>query len=393
MSASSNNQLVAYSIMTTVAVALDRALELGEVGVQVAAYADGELVADAWAGETGHGTAVDGDTLFPIFSVTKAVTATALHIQARRGLVAYDAPVCRYWPEYGVNGKDAITVRHVLSHRAGVPQMPGGVTPERMLDWEWMTARLAEATPAFPPGTRNTYLSMTFGWLVGEVVRRTDPAHRPFAQFVREEICDPLGMDSFFLGVPESERARIARLSYPIAFPDPLPDGSLVQSATPEAVRLLPDPYNRADVHGGVVPAVGGISNARSLARFFAMIANDGELDGVRLLEHERVRGFREPRPDYDTPDETYGRQMPVGTSGFWLRAPGVTPSREPLEILAHTGAGGSIGWAELGTRFGAAICHNRMFGAGVEPPFRALGEALRAQSSPATARKRASAS
>jgi CubicO group peptidase (beta-lactamase class C family) len=108
------------------------------------------------------------------------------------------------------------------------------------------------------------------------------------------------------------------------------------------------------------------------------MIACGGELDGVRLLEPERVRSFLEPRPGYDEPDEVYGRPMPVGTSGFWLRAPGVTPPGERLKILAHTGAGGSIGWAELGSRFGAAICHNRMFGTVEEHPFGALGGALR---------------
>jgi CubicO group peptidase (beta-lactamase class C family) len=362
-----------------VAAALERALQLGEIGVQVAAYVDGELVVDAWAGDTGDGsgTAVDGDTLFPIFSVTKAVTATALHLQAQRGLVDYDAPVARYWPEYGVNGKDAVTVRHVLSHRAGVPRMPDGVTPELMLDWEWMTARLAAVQPAIAPGTRNTYLSMTFGWLIGEVVRRTDPAGRPFDRFVRDEICVPLGMDAFFLGVPEAERARVARLSFPVGFPGPLPAGSLVASATPEAVRLLPGVYNRADVQAGVVPAVGGVANARSVARFFAMIANGGELDGVRLLDESRVRSFLTPRDDYDAPDETYGRQMPVGNAAFWLRAPGVAPAGDDLEILAHTGAGGSIGWAELRARVGAAICHNRMFGAGGEPPFAALGAAV----------------
>jgi CubicO group peptidase (beta-lactamase class C family) len=364
-----------------VAAALERALELGEVGVQVAAYVDGALVADAWAGETGdgHGTPVDGDTLFPIFSVTKAVTATALHLQAQRGLVEYDAPVARYWPQYAANGKAKITVRQVLSHRAGVPQMPDGVTPELMLDWEWMTAQLAALAPAVAPGTRNTYLSMTFGWLVGEVVRRTDPAGRPFARFVREEICAPLGMEAFFLGVPESERGRVARLSFPVGAPGPLPDGSLVQSATPEAVRLLPGVYNRGDVQAGVVPAVGGVANARSVARFFAMIANGGRLDGVRLLDEERVRSFLAPRADYEAPDETYGRQMPVGSSGFWLRAPGVAPDDDALEILSHTGAGGSIGWAELRTRLSAAICHNRMFGAVDEPPFAALGAAVRA--------------
>lgn len=361
--------------------AVERAIELGEIGLQVAAYLDGELVVDTWAGETAErdGEPVDGDTLFPIFSATKAITATALHIQVRRGLIEYDKPLAEYWPEYGVNGKEAITVRHVLSHRAGVPQMPDGVTPEQMLDWDWMVAQLAQMTPVVPPGSKNTYLSMTFGWLVGEIVRRTDPEHRTFSRFVAEEICEPLGMDSYFLGAPAEDLSRVATLTI-ATMPPPLPDGSLVQRATPESVRLLPPVYNRDDVHAGVVPAVGAVSNARSLARFFAMIANGGELDGVRLLDEEQIRSFLQPRPEFDAFDETYGKQMPVGSGGFWIRAPEVLPPDPELKVLAHPGAGSTIGWAELDAKLAGAICHNRMF-SGLSPaPFEDLGKAIRAK-------------
>jgi len=359
--------------------ALELALERGENGLQVSAYVDGELVADTWAGtaDPGRTVPVDGETIFPIFSVSKSITATALHIQARRGLVDYEEPLATYWPAYGVNGKEWITVRQVLSHRAGVPQMPDGVTPELMIDWDWMTARLAEMEPVVSPGTRNTYLSMTFGWLVGEVVRRTDPQGRPFAEFVREEICEPLGMDSYFLGVPESERGRIATLEI-AQMPAPLPAGTLVKRATPESVRLLPPAYNRDDVHGGVIPAVGAIADAHSLARFYAMIAGEGALDGVRLLDPAQLQSFLEPRPEFEEFDETYGKVMPVGTSGFWVRAPEVGP--EPSHrVLAHPGAGSTIAWADLDTGLSGAITHNRMFSALDPAPFVPIGEALRA--------------
>jgi len=121
----------------------------GEIGVQVAAYVDGELEVDVWGGlaDETTGRKVDGNTLFPVFSVTKAVTATALHIQAERGLVDYDAPIARYWPEFGAQGKDKGTVRDALTHRIGIPQMPEGVTPELMCDWDWMVQQLAEMKP------------------------------------------------------------------------------------------------------------------------------------------------------------------------------------------------------------------------------------------------------
>src|SRR5712692_5001381 len=113
--------------------------EGGEIGLQVAAYVDGALVVDVWGGlaDETTGREVDGDTLFPVFSVTKAVTATALHLQAERGLVSYDEPIATYWPEFAASGKEAATVRHALSHRLGVPQLPADVTPASLGDWDW----------------------------------------------------------------------------------------------------------------------------------------------------------------------------------------------------------------------------------------------------------------
>ena len=359
---------------------LRRAVELGEIGVQVAAYHGTELIVDSWIGHadgarTRH---VDSDTLFPVFSVSKAVTATALHLQVERGLVDYDTPIASYWPEYAARGKEAVTVGHVLSHRAGVPQMPANVTPEDMLDWDWMIERLAEVEPAFPPGTRNTYLSMTFGWLLGEVVRRTDPQQRAFRDFVREEVCAPLKMDAFWFGVPAGEEAHLATVTFP-GRPGPPEEGSLLALAAPRQVSLGPDVFNRLDVLRACLPAVGGVSNARSLARLFAMLACEGELDGARLLAAQRVHSFLEPRPDFDQPDETYGRSFPVGIGGLWIEAPGVTdPSAAPHRVLCHTGAGGAIAWADLDTRLAVAACHNRMFAAVPEPPFATLAQAIR---------------
>jgi CubicO group peptidase (beta-lactamase class C family) len=359
--------------------ALEEALGLGEIGLQAAAYRDGGLVADGWAGvaDAATGRPVDETTVFPIFSVSKAIVAVALHLQVERGLVEVDAPVARYWPEYATRGKEAVTIAHVLSHRAGVPQAPEGIAPERLGDWGWIVDRLAEVEPVYPPGTRNTYLSMVFGWLLGEVVRRTDPQGRPFAQFVADEICAPLGMDAFWLGIPDEVRPRVAHLTWPNQPAGPASD-SLTRKAVPAVVNLEPSVFNRTDVQQAGVPAVGGVSDARSLARFFAMLAQGGILDGVRLLSEERVTALLEPRPDFLEHDETYGRVMPVGVGGLWLAAPGVADSFGP-RILGHPGAGGTVGWADLDLGVGGAICHNRMFGPPTEPPFQAIGAAIRA--------------
>jgi CubicO group peptidase (beta-lactamase class C family) len=133
--------------------AIDEAVARGaEVGVQVAAYLGGELVVHAWGGvaDPTTGRKVDGETLFNVYSVTKAVAAVALHIQADRELIDYNAPVARYWPEYAANGKGGTTVRDVLTHRACVPQMPADVTPEKMCDWDWMTRAIAAEDPILP---------------------------------------------------------------------------------------------------------------------------------------------------------------------------------------------------------------------------------------------------
>jgi CubicO group peptidase (beta-lactamase class C family) len=356
------------SELTTPAIqaGLERAVELGENSVQVAAYLGDELIVDAWIGD------IDASTVFPVFSVSKGVTALAVHVQAERGLLDLGAPIGQYWPEYAQNGKERITARHVLSHRAGVPQMPPDVTPELLGDWDWVTGRLAELAPLFPAGTTNAYHSISFGFLLGELVRRTDPKRRTFSEFVQEELCAPLGADSFWFGIPADVEPRVAALT----FPDPppvAPLGAPAHLAVPHEVALAPEIFNRADVHRASAPAVSGIGNARSLAQLFAPLANGGG----RLLSEERVESLLEPRPDFDGYDMTYGRQLPVGMGGFWLEAPGVADGAE--RVLAHPGAGGTVAWAEPDSGLTVAVCHDRMFGVVDEHPFTALAEGVRA--------------
>ncbi len=345
------------------AVAANRA-----IGVQVAAYLDGVPVIDAWGGlaDPATGRKVDGDTLFNVFSVTKAVAATALHILADRGLIDYDAPVARYWPDYGAHGKGGTTVRHVLTHRAGVPQMPDGVTPERMCDWGWMTGRIADLVPVAEPGTRTLYLSMTFGWIVGELVRRADPQGRSLGRFVREEIAEPLGIADLWIGVPDHAVPRIARLTdamTPVP-PEYLPP--LFTASMPPAVALVPAVFERPDVRRAEVAGVGGIFNARSQARFWSLLAQGGTLDGVRLLSPELAATLNTPRADSDEPDAVmFGIPLPISIGGFWLGGdrPPVCAVRNP-RALCHPGQGGSIGWADPDGKLAVAICHNRMFNA-----------------------------
>lgn len=361
--------------------ALAAALGRGEIGVQLCAWHRGELIVDAWAGNRAEGGApVDGDTVFNIFSVGKGPVAACAHIQADRGLVDYDSPIATWWPEFGTHGKEAVTLRHILSHRSGVPQMPAGVDAEKLKDWRWMIAGLEAETPMFPPGSTNTYQSMVFGWLVGEVVRRTDPEGRTLATFLAEEICAPLGMDRYFTILPDAEVAGAAMLSgfsYPA---EPEPDSPL-RRAVPKPLDFRPAFFNRTDIRQAAVSGFGDLANARSVARFYAMVAAGGVFAGKRILSEAALRVSAEERDDYHEADQTYGTTltMQCGRGGFWVATPPIPPldRRGDQQILCNPGAGGSLGWADLDNDLAIAITHNRMFTTIPEHPWPALAEAV----------------
>jgi CubicO group peptidase (beta-lactamase class C family) len=365
--------------------ALDRATtEGGEIGVQVAAYLNGKLVIDAWSGDADPASQrkVDGDTLFNVYSVTKAVAATALHILVDRGHIDYPAPVTRYWPEYGVHGKEKTTVRDVLTHRAGIPQMPEGVTPEQMCDWDWMTRAIANLTPLAEPGTSTLYLSMTFGWIIGELVRRADPLHRSLGRFVREEIAAPLGIKDLWIGLPDDALPRLARhVDAMVAVPPEYLPPLFLQSM-PDLVALSPKVFDRPEVRRAEIAGVGGIFNARSEARFWAMLANGGELDGVRLLSKELVATLAIPRANSEEPDPVmFGFPIPITIGGFWFggeHAP-VAAARH-AGAICHPGQGNSFGFADPQANFALAICHNKLFNPAseAENPLRPVTDAVR---------------
>lgn len=333
-----------------------------EIGLQVAAYVDGELVVDCWAGlaDETTGRKVDGDTIFTVFSATKGVAATALHIQAERGLVDYEAPIASYWPEFGAKGKGACTVRDALTHRCGVPQMPQGTSPEQMCDWEGMTKAIAELEPVWEPGTKAGYHAYTYGWLVGEIVRRTDPKARSFGQFVQDEICAPLGIDSLWMGIPDEVEPRVAKLTNtpppPPGAPAP-PD--LLFKSIPLDLGVTQEIFGRPDVRRSCHPGAGGIMNARGLARHYAMLAQGGELDGVRLLSPERVDQVRQLQSDEK--DEVIGFPYRRGLGYFLGQSELPGPIGSKLGAFGHPGAGGSVGWCDPDQRFAAAILKNRM--------------------------------
>ena len=368
--------------------ALELAIERGEVGMQVAAYLGEELIVDESIGiaDERSGEAVTGETLFPVFSVSKAFVATCLHLQVERGLVDLDEPIASYWPEYAQNGKGDITSRHVLTHRAAVPHMPSDLTPETLGDREAIVEFLAGVTPLAAPGERSIYHALSFGYLLAEVIRRTDPQHRIYNDFLREEICDLLDIKNLWVGLPREQESRVARLTWGAHPPDvpqvkPVPLRLLMM---PTGMTPVPDIWNRPEVHQACIPAGSGIMTARDGAKFFSLLANGGEIGGRRLLSEELLLGFTEPRPRPAEIDEGIGMIAWQGIGGY--RIGGESPPADPWigpgrHALGHGGAGGSIGYGDLDNKLSIMVTHNRMFGAVSrdEHPFVPLCDAIRA--------------
>jgi CubicO group peptidase (beta-lactamase class C family) len=375
---------VVSDVQSVLEEAVEQALARGEVGLGVAVYYNSELVADVTSGvaDEASGKPADDDTLFWLGSVTKAFAALALHIQIERGLVDYYEPIATYWPEFGVHGKDRATVLDALSHRAGVPIFPLDATVETMCDWDWVVDRIARSHPLYEPGTRNSYHSYTFGWLVGEIVRRTDPQGRSFSDFVHEELFRPLGADDLWLGIPDEVEPRVANVAeVPSSASNyPYPFDRVV--AIPPTLSATQAVFGRPDVRRSCNPGAGAIGNAKSCARVFAMLANGGELDGVRLLSESRVRMFSAPRPEGW--DLTLGDHTRMGIAGFWIANPGegqAAPIGDSISAYGHPGAGGNMSLCDPAHRLAIGITANRLGGGRLTPdenPLKDIADAVR---------------
>jgi CubicO group peptidase (beta-lactamase class C family) len=360
--------------------------EFGEVGASFAFYVDGRQVVDLWGGVRPDTEApYDEQTLQVVFSSTKGATAACAHLLAQRGLLDIDAPVVTYWPEFGQAGKEDIPVRWLLCHQAGLPTVDAILSRAEALAWDPVIEALEVQAPLWEPGTAHGYHAITYGHLVGELVRRIDG--RSLGAFFREEVAEPLGLE-FWIGLPAELEPRVAPM-IPMGS-DVLGDFDLADVLGPDALMMRAMSLNGAfdedlaivantrEYHAAELPGANGITNARSLGRLYAGLI--GHVDGGpphALLTAEQI-------------DVARTRQ----TSGFdrVMSFPGVDvestialgfSSASPYAPMGgagafgHFGAGGSVGFADPEHRIAGGYVMSRM---GLGAPFDPRsGELIRA--------------
>ena len=347
-------------------------------GSAVCVYHDGRKVVDIWGGTRDR---EDNpwleDTTAPSFSTTKGVMSTLVHILVDQGHAAYDDPVAKHWPEFAANGKETITIRHALCHEAGLYRIDEMIThADEILDWEHMKQLIAAARPVHEPGEHHGYHALTYGWLIGGLIEAI--SGRSLQRVLQEQLVDPLQLDGMFIGMPHDQMYRRAKLIARDGVMTPLKvtegwSDSLrdwierglaklgIEFSEFRAAMALNEPFdwNSEATVQAQIPAANGQFTARSLARMYAMIANGGEIDGVRVLSEERVREM----------GMVYSRKrdkvvfVPMHWRMGYHRAfsLGASPT-----AFGHYGFGGSGGFCDPSRRLAVALTVN----SGVGSPF-----------------------
>ncbi|AXB48646.1 serine hydrolase [Amycolatopsis albispora] len=346
----------------------------GEVGAACSVYVGGRPVVDLWDGlaDREANRPWRRNTIAQVASTTKGATAICAHLLAQRGLLDLDAPVARYWPEFAAGGKENILVRWLLSHQAGLPIVDGPLTFEEACAWHPVIRALEAQKPLWQPGTEHVYHAVTYGFLVGEVVRRI--TGKSLGTFFADEVARPLGL-SAWIGLPERHEKRVARLHYTAPFTLDEFIAGMIKATGLDAetvttwVNAMWAPGSvqaRAGELGGALdntsdyfttrawraaefPGGNMVADARSLARMYA--ATVSRVDGVRLLKPSTVRRMTEVQTDR-TPMHGLppGLNIPADRSFYmslgFMRAAPPMPMAGPASF-GHPGSGGSIAFAD----------------------------------------------
>ncbi|UFX45363.1 beta-lactamase family protein [Bradyrhizobium sp. 41S5] len=376
-----------------------------DLGAACCVYVDGRAVVDLWGGLADR----DGnrpwakDTVALVASTTKGATAMCAHLLVQRGQLDLDAPVARYWPEFGAAGKEKMPVRYLLSHQAGLPYVDTPLTFEEACAWNPLVRALEVQKPLWTPGTEHLYHAMTFGFLVGEVVRRI--TGKSLGTFFAEEIARPLEL-SAWIGLPEEIEPRVARLEvapFPYDSPEDLvTDFARLMRLDPAvAGTLVKDVYGpgsafmKAGAVGGVTqenmhsrtyraaefPAANMFANAHSIARMYAATVSD--VDGFRLLQPDTVAAMTVVQTGrtrmHGVPPELlpHTKNLFNMSLGFWRATPPISPLLGPASF-GHPGSGGSLGAADPESRVGFGYVTNLWAATLIDPRAIELASAIR---------------
>ena len=347
--------------------------ERGEVGASVCVTVQGQTVVDLWGGQAnaGSNTPWQEDTVSVVFSSTKGATALCAHMLASRGQLDLDAPVATYWPEFAQSGKENIPVKMLLSHQAGLPAVRETLPDGAYADWDLIVTALAKEEPFWEPGTRNGYHALTFGWLVGEVVRRV--SGKSLGTFFKDEVAGPLGLD-FWIGLPEDKESQVA----PMIAAEPNPESPFFREiATPGSIQSIvllnmggymgAEPqFDTRAAHAAEIGGAGGVTNGRGLAGMYEPLALGGKKDSVELVNPETLA--RMGRVASSTGKDAV-LVMPTRFALGYMKT--MDNRKEPAGVqdsvlvseaaFGHVGAGGSFGFADPPAAMSFGYTMNRM--------------------------------
>ncbi len=330
----------------------------GETGASLAITLDGKSVVDIWAGyaDAARTQQWKRDTIANVYSTTKGMTAICAHRLVDQGRLDLDAPVAKYWPEFAAAGKERLPVRYLLSHQAGMAAVRQPLAPDAVYDWETMAGALAQQEPWWEPGSKHGYHALTYGWLVGEVIRRL--SGKSVGAFFRDEVAQPFGIDCQ-IGLPAAEDVRVAPLTPPPPPPPEQLDLLMAILKDPESLLaksfinppILPEAANSREWRGAEIPAANGHTNARALAGVYGILACGGAVNGRRLLSRQSIQHASTEQAN--GPDALLPMHTCFGL-GFMLSTPNEKMGPNP-RTFGHGGMGGSMAFAdpEAGVGFG----------------------------------------
>lgn len=336
----------------------------GEVGAAVCVYLDGRPVVDLWGGwaDAARTRAWQENTLVTVYSTTKGMTTVAAHRLVERGELDLDAPAAQYWPEFAQGGKADVPVHMLLSHRVGLPSVSEKLADDAIFHWDVMTDALARQVPLWEPGTRHGYHGLTFGWLVGEVVRRI--SGKSLGTFFRDEVAAPLGAE-FHIGLASEHDARVAEMLDAEVTPEALERRKEMMDKMDPALAavqgnivLSPGDHNTEPWRRAEIPAANGHATAHGVARVYAALAIGGDLDGVHVLSPEAIA--RATIEQAHGPDAMITMLSTRFAQGFWLTTKDAPLGKGP-HGFGHPGAGGSVGFADPDARLGFGYVMNQM--------------------------------